>query len=424
MTLSTYQRQEYLNLVNVQEGLIDRKIFSDPEVYRDEMTQIFARAWLFVAHEVQLPDPGSYVQTKMGADPVIVTRDKQGQYNVLINSCRHRGNAVCKADEGHANSFMCQYHGWTYDMKGQLVGVPGFKEIYYEELKRADWGLVTAARVETYGGLVFATMDPAAPPLMEYLGEVGKTSIDYFNLAQPKKYVGMFKWQVHCNWKFAVDNIWDWYHVAITHQSAGMAQRGSRGADNYVNRWSPFRKPQREVVALGEYGHAIGGAGYIPEDPVVISRATAEERASLGPLVAKMDGFGGVFPNLWLSPNSIEWRLPLGPTLTEQWHLNFAARSGGGVGPASMFDQDDAENWMMSTRGTTGVVINRHPLNYTAALGHGDVIDVEGAPLHMDNPNWTEQAQRWHYQNWAKWMAAENWNEIKATRIPVPQGKI
>src|SRR5438874_10325804 len=254
MTTSAQQREEYRYLVNAEEGLIDRKIFSDPDIYRDELEQIFARAWLFVAHEVQLPGPGSYVQSWMGGDPVIVTRDRQGEFNVLINSCRHRGNAVCKADEGHASSFMCNYHGWTYDLKGRLAGVPGFKEIYYEELNRDQWGLVTAAKVDSYRGLVFATMDPNAPPLMEYLGEIGKLSIDYFNLAQPKKYVGVFKWSVACNWKFAVDNIWDWYHVAITHQSAGMAQRGLRGADNYVNRWSPFRKPQREVVALGEYG--------------------------------------------------------------------------------------------------------------------------------------------------------------------------
>jgi phenylpropionate dioxygenase-like ring-hydroxylating dioxygenase large terminal subunit len=424
MTLSLPQRQEYLRLVNSEEGVIDRSIFSDPQIYRDEMEQIFARSWLFVAHEVQLPEPGSYVQTRMGADPVIVTRDKQGEYNVLINSCRHRGNAVCKADEGRANSFMCQYHGWTYDLKGRLVGVPGYKEIYYEELKRDDWGLVTAARVESYGGLVFATMAPDAPPLMEYLGEIGKLSIDYFNVAQPKAYTGMFKWSVDCNWKFAVDNIWDWYHVYVTHQSAGRAGMASRNGKNYVERWSVYRKPQREVVALGEYGHAIGGQGWMPPDGSEIAPPKPiEEQSRLGPLAAKMDGFGGIFPNLWLSRNSIEWRLPVSPTCTEMWHINFGPRTGGqGVGPSSMFDQDDAENWIMSTRGTTGVVINRHPLNYQAAIGHGEVIDEEGAPLHMDNKNWTEQGQRWHYQNWANWMAAENWSELKATRPPVPEG--
>ena len=69
---------------------------------------------------------------------------------------------------------MCTYHGWTYDLEGKLIGVPGYKNFYHEDLKREDWGLAKAAKVQSYKGFVFATMDPAAPPLDEYLGEVGR----------------------------------------------------------------------------------------------------------------------------------------------------------------------------------------------------------------------------------------------------------
>ena len=92
------------------------------------------------------------------------------------------------------------------------------------------------------------------------LGPVGRLTIDYFNQTEGKRYMGISKWSVGCNWKFAVDNIWDWYHVSFTHASAGMADN-RRDAPNYVQRWSPFRR-QREVVAMGEYGHCIGGAGH------------------------------------------------------------------------------------------------------------------------------------------------------------------
>src|SRR5207302_1103208 len=81
---------------------------------------------------------------------------------VLLNTCRHRGNAVCRAEEGHATSFMCTYHGWTYDLQGKLVGVPGFKDYYNEDLNRDEWGLVSAAKVDSYKGFVFATLDPEA----------------------------------------------------------------------------------------------------------------------------------------------------------------------------------------------------------------------------------------------------------------------
>ncbi len=112
---------------------------------------------------------------------------------------------------------MCTYHGWTYDLKGALVGVPGFKEVYHEELDRENWGLIKA-RTETYHGFIFANLDPEAPDLDEYLGEVGRISIDQLTargnlICAP----GIQKWVIDCNWKFAVDNVWDFYHTTVTH---------------------------------------------------------------------------------------------------------------------------------------------------------------------------------------------------------------
>jgi phenylpropionate dioxygenase-like ring-hydroxylating dioxygenase large terminal subunit len=340
-----------------------------------------------------------------------------------VNSCRHRGNAVCRAEEGHATSFMCTYHGWTYDLQGRLVGVPGFKEVYHEELDRESWGLIRAGKVASYGGLIFATMDPEAPELMDYLGPVGRLTIDYFNQTDGKRHMGISKWSVGCNWKFAVDNIWDWYHVSFTHASAGMADN-RRGAPNYVARWSPFRR-QREVVAMGEYGHCIGGAGHLADDPISISNLPQEKRDALGPVGRKMDGFGGIFPTLWISSNSIEWRVPVSATRTEMWHMNFAKRlRSSGVGPSAMFDMDDAENWGMSTVGTQGVVSRRYPLNYAMALGKSEVTEIEGGPPHIDSTNWTEHGQRWHYRNWAHWLTAKSWQDLEASHPAVPTGVV
>jgi len=89
-----------------------------------------------------------------------------------------------------------------------------------------------------------------------------------------------------------------------------------------------------------------------------------------------------------------------------------------------MFDQDDAENWGMSTIGSMGTVARKYPLNYSMGIGYGDVIEEEGAPPHLDSKNWTEFGQRWHYQNWAHWMAAESWDELERTVPEVPLGRI
>ncbi len=111
-----------LRLVDGDTGLINRRIFSDRDIYDLELERIFARAWNFVAHESMIPNPGDFFMNYIGEDRVIVVRDNDGLPRVLVNSCRHRGNAVCRAEEGHATSFMCTYHGWTYDLKGNLVG--------------------------------------------------------------------------------------------------------------------------------------------------------------------------------------------------------------------------------------------------------------------------------------------------------------
>src|SRR5687767_11007644 len=176
--LDTETKRTLASYVDTEKGLVSRKIFSDPDIYQMEMEQIFARAWIFMCHESQIPNPGDFFLNFMGGDRVIVVRDNDMSVNVLVNSCRHRGNAVCRADEDHATSFMCTYHGWTYDLKGSLVGVPGFKEVYHEELDRENWGLIKAPNVESYGGLIFASMDPAAPTLHEYLGEGARFCID------------------------------------------------------------------------------------------------------------------------------------------------------------------------------------------------------------------------------------------------------
>ena len=119
-------------ICDMEEGRLSGKVFWDPAIYEQELEKIFARCWLFVAHESQLPKSGDYLTTSMGEDEVLVVRQKDASIKVFLNACPHRGNKVCFAEAGNARGFICNYHGWSFGADGgRLMGMHESK--CYEE---------------------------------------------------------------------------------------------------------------------------------------------------------------------------------------------------------------------------------------------------------------------------------------------------
>src|SRR2546423_6561604 len=157
-------------LVDASNGTIHNAIFSHPDIYQQELEQVFARMWLFVGHESQIPNPGDFVRSRMGEEQVIVTRGRDNKIYVLLNSCPHRGNMVCRYDEGHGLAFQCSFHGWTFASDGTLINLPpGTEEAYAPDLRKEEWGMLRA-RVEVFHGTIWANWDPDAPTFQGYLG--------------------------------------------------------------------------------------------------------------------------------------------------------------------------------------------------------------------------------------------------------------
>lgn len=203
------------------EGFIPASIFGDPQVYQAELRRIFARCWVFLAHESEIAAKGDYVVRSIGEDNFIVSRDEAGEIHVLLDACRHRGVQVCRSDSGNSSHFRCPYHGWTYKSDGSLVGAPLWRNAFQGMSKEGN-GLLKAAKVESFFGLVFASLDETAPPLEEYLGGMGWYLSLIFGLDKdgvevigaPQRFV------VNANWKSGSDNFsGDDYHLGTLHRS-------------------------------------------------------------------------------------------------------------------------------------------------------------------------------------------------------------
>jgi phenylpropionate dioxygenase-like ring-hydroxylating dioxygenase large terminal subunit len=415
-------------LVDVEHGLISRRIFIEPDIYAQELEQLFARCWLFLCHESQIPQPGDFFSTYMGEDPVLVVRDSQGQVHAFLNVCRHRGNRLCRADMGNAATFTCAYHGWTYGNDGQLIGVPALQEAYFGELDTTQWGLIPVAQLESYKGLIFATFDPTVPPLLDYLGEMTWYLDAFFDRREGGIEVcaGMHKWVIPCNWKFPAENFGgDGYHVGWSHLSA-IRSGFSGGASLKPMASGTMLSPGNGhcIIAFGP--HDIGDPP-VPEVLAYEESIRSEVRQRLGARTGLVNPIvGTVFPNFsMLRATSRTFRVwhPHGPDqiVVSSWiytdkaappEVKEALRLAGirGFSPSGTFEQDDMDNWQECTQTCRGVVSRRMPLNTQMGLGHDRFDPTLGA--WASEFRWSENNHRHFYRRWAQLMATSSWSEV------------
>ncbi|MBA4013735.1 MAG: hypothetical protein C0481_17880 [Phenylobacterium sp.] len=444
---ASWDREAILSLFDPASGRLDRRIYDDEGIYQLELQRIFARGWNFMCHESQIPNSGDYFINYIGEDQVIVVRDGEGQVNVLLNTCRHRGNALCRAEQGNAKSFVCSYHGWNYALNGDLIGVPGLKTYYRGDFDKSQLGLAKAAKVESHLGFYFATLDPAAPSLHDFLGDVGRSGLGMVAAYGDVIVLdGIQKNVIDCNWKIAVDNLFDWYHVMYSHASAN--------STGFVD-LAKILQPDNQLVMLGEYGHGIGGPG-IPEamqaqldmigdeQRAEMSKSTpfrlrpASAKDLMGATGVRSLGHPNIFPNLWITLNGMQLclRLPRGAGATELWWFTVvpkdsspeqrrnAVRSATHLfGPAGLLEQDDGENWSQSTRASRGVVSRSLGHNLQMGLGHDQAIAGPDGGAAIATCI-SEHGQRWLYQSWTEWLAAKDWADLKANHSAPPQGTV
>ncbi len=203
----------------VFEEKVHKSLYTNPELFDEELDKVFNNTWVWVAHESEVPEVGSYKTAMIGRQPVIVVRDRKKEIHVLENRCRHRGATVCEGKKGKTRAFTCPYHGWGYSLDGDLRALPKPEE-YEGILDKAEFGL-GKLRHESYQGMIFATFNKDIEPLDDFLAGAKKW-IDLFMKqggGYPVKVLGDHRFRFPGNWKIQLENTTDAYHFPIVHKS-------------------------------------------------------------------------------------------------------------------------------------------------------------------------------------------------------------
>jgi choline monooxygenase len=216
-------------------------LYLDPEVLQLEDERIFSRTWQFAGHISQLPHPGTYLTASAGTQPVLVVRDDEGELRAFRNVCRHRGSRLLSGAGECKKAIRCRYHGWTYRMDGDLIGVPEGRQI--PGLDKSQLGLFPA-RVEVLSGLVFVNLDIHATPLAEQVAGLPDrlARYDFENL----KPVVEKETSQPANWKIVVDNYLEGYHVPVGHPGLMRLLDYKNYDVELFDNWAWFDAPLRE----------------------------------------------------------------------------------------------------------------------------------------------------------------------------------
>jgi phenylpropionate dioxygenase-like ring-hydroxylating dioxygenase large terminal subunit len=392
---------------------VDTRAYTNREVFEAEMQRIFERTWVYVAHESEIQKPGDFKTTTVGRNPVIVSRAQHdGRLYVLLNACRHRGNAVARESYGSGRSFRCPYHGWVYSGSGELTALTNPRG--YPPEFAAELGGLIRLRTETYRGLIFATFNEALPPLVDHLAAVRKY-IDLwadlspdpeFQVERPHHYA------YQGNWKFQAENAVDGWHARFVHESAfqTVAEFGGPAANtrSTVGRTRGF---EHGFAILERPGISQGmNPGQIALYRSALERRHSAERTELLWHVRHIF----LFPNVILFDNLIRVIHPVSPEETIVTSQPLIARGlpedcnrtrllevQSRLATAGMVSLDDLEVFASNQTGLRGDRMRHVVLSH----GMGQDKPVEGSS-ELVGEDTSELPQRSLYRQWSRLMSA------------------
>ena len=197
-------------------------VYTDQTIYEREVEKIFhGRTWNYVALECEVPNPGDFIRSNVGPTPVVVVRAADCSINVFENRCSHRAAEFCRELSGNTKEFVCPYHQWSYDLHGNLAGIPFRRGVNGKGGMPADFNAaqhgLRRLNVTSHRGVVFASYVQDMESLQDYLGpEVLKEFEATFDGRKPRL-LGYYRHTLPGNWKLYHENLKDPYHATLLH---------------------------------------------------------------------------------------------------------------------------------------------------------------------------------------------------------------
>jgi phenylpropionate dioxygenase-like ring-hydroxylating dioxygenase large terminal subunit len=368
MSIETNIRWDQL----IEPDRVHSSLYTDSGIYEAELERIWYRTWVYVGHESEVPEPNDYVLKWIGAQPVIMTRDRSGQIHLLLNRCTHRANQVCEAQQGNSSAFRCPYHGWTFANTGALLGYP-FSSGYGGRELKSELGLARVPRMESYQGFIFGSFAEDGPSLAEHLGAAAG-EIDRLVRLSPEGRIelraGWLKHKVKANWKMLLENETDGYHPQFVHASIFAVAESGIG-DLYGEKSTAVSRDlggghtendlRPEFRRLGQPLRWFGTSEDRLPDYAAKMRAAYGEAAEQ--ILVEGSPHVMIFPNLFIAEIQIFVLQPIAVDETVQ-HVTAIGFAGapdlsrrmlqqtlGSVGPAGFLLADDSEMYERNQRG-------------------------------------------------------------------------
>ena len=302
--------------------------YTDPRFLALEHEKIFSSCWLCVGRAAALSDPGDYLVTKIGAEPLIIVRSRSGELRAMSNVCRHRMSELLEG-RGNVRRIVCPYHAWTYDLDGALIGAP---EMQQNETFCRQSIRLPEVRCEVWLGWIFVTLDPEAPPPSRTYAELAARISDY----QMQNYVESFRKELrwHANWKLVAENFMESYHLPVCHSGT-------------VGPRVKLRDLDKTIVEEGYNYHCI-----VRESDNKLTSAHASNTRLSGSL-RHTTWVLALYPSLMvtLTPGYF-WYLAFAPEGTDNVNITF----GGGMAP-EFAEDESAQAEFSETLALTSAIV-------------------------------------------------------------------